>query len=105
VIENIGLSASRAQLVFTSASMIAIVNSVVAGAGFALLIGAAFGAAPGVAVVAGAAAAVALAIANLLHEGRSFTRAFASMEVLFPSRAGDSKGRTITSPPRFAVVR
>ena len=89
MIENIGRSASRAQLVFTSASMIAIVNSVLAGAGVALLIGAAFGAAPGVAVVAGAAAAVALAIANLLHEVRSFTRAFASMEVLFPSSAGD----------------
>jgi hypothetical protein len=35
----------------------------------------------------GAAATVALAIGHLLHERRSFARAFASMEVLFPSGA------------------
>jgi hypothetical protein len=87
VFENMGLSSSRAQLVFTSASTIAIVNSVVAGAGTALLIGAAADVSPGLAVGCGAAAAVALAIGHLLHERGSFTRAFASMEVLFPSSA------------------
>jgi hypothetical protein len=80
---------ARVQLVFTSASTIAIVNSVVAGGGTALLIGAATSAAPALAVACGAAATVALAIGHLLHERRSFTQAFASMEVLFPSRAGD----------------
>jgi hypothetical protein len=87
VFENMGLSSSRVQLVFTSASTIAIVNSVVAGAGTALLIGAAANTSPGLAVGCGAAATVALAIGHLLHERRSFTRAFASMEVLFPSGA------------------
>jgi hypothetical protein len=87
VFENMGLSSSRAQLVFTSASTIGIVNSVVAGAGAALLIGVTTDAAPGLAVGGGAAAAVALAIGHLLHERRSFSRAFASMHVLFPSTA------------------
>jgi hypothetical protein len=87
VFESMGLSSSRMQLVFTSASMIAIVNSVVAGAGTALLITAATSAGPGFAVGCGAAAAMALALGHLLHERRSFTRAFASMEVLSPSGA------------------
>jgi hypothetical protein len=87
VFENMGLPPSRMQLVFTSASTIGIVNSVVAGAGVALLLGAAADAAPGVAVGCGAVAAVALAIGHLLHERRSFSRAFASMQVLFPSSA------------------
>jgi hypothetical protein len=85
VFENMGLGASRTQLVFTSASTIAIVNSVVAGAGVALFTGAAISAAPAVAVGCGAAAAAALVLAHLLHERRSFGSAFASMEVLFPS--------------------
>jgi hypothetical protein len=85
VFENMGLSASRFQLVFTSASTIGIVNSVVAGAGAALLVGAATSAGPGVSVGCGAAVAAALAVGHLLHERRSFGSAFASMEVRFPS--------------------
>jgi hypothetical protein len=85
VFANMGISASRGQLVFTTASTVGIVNSVVAGAGAALLIGAATTVAPGVAVAGGSAVAVALAIGHLLHERRTFARAFGSMDVLFPS--------------------
>jgi hypothetical protein len=91
VFENMGLTSSRMQLIFTSASTIAIVNSVVAGAGTALLTEAVTSAAPGLAVACGAAAAVALAVGHLLHERQSFTRAFASMEVLSPSKGATSR--------------
>ena len=87
VFANMGLSSSRSQLVFTSASMIAIVNSVVAGAGTALLIAAATTAGPALAVGCGAGVAVAVASAHLLHERRAFARAFSSMKVLSPSPA------------------
>jgi Acetyltransferase (GNAT) family len=66
--------------------------------------GVAVGAAPAVAVSAGAAAAVAFAIAHLLHERRSFTRACASMDVLYPSGAALENG-LIATPTRFAAVR
>jgi hypothetical protein len=105
VIDNIGLSASRAQLVFTSASMIAILNSVVAGVAVALLIGAAFGAAPGVAVAAGAAAAVALAIAHLHPRGTELHPGVRVDRGAVPIERGRLKSRMITSPTRLAIVR
>jgi hypothetical protein len=87
VFQNMGLSASRAQLIFSSASMVGIINSVVAGAGVALLIGAVSAATPGVAVACGAAVALVLATGHVLHQRRTFTHAFSQVEIQFPSSA------------------
>jgi hypothetical protein len=85
VFANMATSPSRAQLLYGSATTIGVVNSVVGGSGVALLLGAITDASPGVAVACGAVAAGALTIAHLAHERRTFSRAFASMEVAFPT--------------------
>jgi hypothetical protein len=86
VFANMATSPSRAQLLYSAATTVGVVNSVVGGSGIAVLIGAVTDASPGVAVACGAAAAAALAIAHVVHERRTFTRAFAGMDVAFPSR-------------------
>jgi hypothetical protein len=78
-------SPSRAQLLYSPATTVGVVNSVVGGSGIALLIGAVSDASPGLAVAVGAVAAGGLALVHVLHERRTFTRAFAHMDVAFPS--------------------
>jgi hypothetical protein len=85
VFANMATSPSRAQLLYGPATTVGAVNSVVGGSGIALLIGAVADASPGVAVGCGALAAAALTLAHLAHERRTYTRAFAGMDVMFPS--------------------
>jgi hypothetical protein len=85
VFSNMATSPSRGQLLYSSAATIGVVNSVVGGSGIALLVGAATDASPGLAVACGALAAGALTLAHLAHERRTFSLAFAGMEVAFPS--------------------
>jgi hypothetical protein len=85
VFANMATSPSRAQLLYSAASTIGVVNSVVGGSGIALLIGAVTDASPGAAVACGALAAAALVGAHLAHERRTLTRTFAGMDVEFPS--------------------
>jgi hypothetical protein len=85
VFSNMATSPSRAQLLYSSATTIGVVNSVVGGSGVALLIGAITDASPGVAVAIGALAATALTLGHVAHERRTFTRAFEEMDVAFPS--------------------
>jgi hypothetical protein len=85
VFANMATSPSRAQLLYSAASTIGVVNSVVGGSGIALLIGAVTDASPGAAVACGALAAAALVGAHLTHERRTLTRTFAGMDVEFPS--------------------
>jgi hypothetical protein len=92
VFANMATSPSRAQLLYSSATTIGVVNSVVGGAGLALLIGAIADTSPGVAVGCGALAAAALAIAHLAHERRTFARVFAGMDVAFPSPTPFARG-------------
>jgi threonine dehydrogenase-like Zn-dependent dehydrogenase len=85
VFANMATSPSRAQLLYSAATTIGVVNSVVGGSGVALLVGAATEAPPGVAVACGAAAAATLIVIHVAHERRTFTRALGGMEVAFPS--------------------
>jgi hypothetical protein len=85
VFANMATSPSRAQLLYSPATTVGVVNSVVGGSGIALLIGAVSDASPGLAVAVGAFAAGGLALVHVLHERRTFTRAFAHMDVAFPS--------------------
>ena len=85
VFANMATSPSRAQLLYSAATTIGVVNSVVGGSGIALVVGAAWDPSPGVAVGCGAAAALALTVAHLVHERRTFTHALAGIEVQFPS--------------------
>jgi hypothetical protein len=85
VFSNMATTPSRAQLLYSSASTIGVVNSVVGGSGIALLLGAIADASPGLAVACGALAAGALVLAHLAHERRTFTCAFQGMDVAFPS--------------------
>jgi hypothetical protein len=85
VFSNMATSPSRAQLLYSSATTIGVVNSVVGGSGIALLTDAVADASPGFAVACGAIAAGALVVVHLAYERRTFTRAFEGMDVAFPS--------------------
>jgi hypothetical protein len=91
VFANMATSPSRAQILYGPATTVGVVNSVVGGSGTALLIGAVSDASPGLAVACGAVAAGVLVLLHLAHERRTFTRAFAGMDVAFPSAAPSSK--------------
>jgi hypothetical protein len=85
VMRNMGFEPSRWQPLFTSASMVAVVNAVVAGAGVAVALGVALNVAEAVAIVAGALVAVALVFATVRSEERAYARAAAEHTPLFPS--------------------
>jgi hypothetical protein len=85
VFSNMATSPSRAQLLYSSATTIGVVNSVVGASGIAILIAAIADTSPGLAVACGALAAGALTLAHLAHERRTFTRAFEGLDVAFPS--------------------
>jgi hypothetical protein len=65
--------------------MIGVVNSIVGGAGVALLLGTAAGLPIAVAAPCGAAFAIAVAVAGVRYERRAFRAALARTEVRFPS--------------------
>ena len=85
VMSNVGSTTSHRQLLFTGATAIAVINSVVGGAGVALLLGDAAGLSSGAAVGVGAAIAAGLLAAHLLYQRRRGEQVGAGAEVLFPS--------------------
>jgi uncharacterized membrane protein YkgB len=100
VFANMATSPSRAQLLYGSATTVGVVNSVVGGAGVALLIGAVADVSPGLAVACGALAAAVLTLAHLAYERRTFSRAFAGMEVAFPTASPTAGSTGAARPPR-----
>jgi hypothetical protein len=84
VLRNMGLTPSKRQLYFTTASAIAVVNSVVGGAALAIACWVAFDASLGAAAVVGATFVVPSVAAHVRWARRGF-EAGAPMEVLFPS--------------------
>ena len=85
VLWNMGLPLSRWQLYFTAAMMVAIVNSVVAGAAAAILVGAVSDAPLGVAVGIGGVVALFSVAAQHRHQRHRRLAGAAHSEVLFPS--------------------
>ena len=85
VLWNMALPVNRWQLYFTAAMMVAVVNSVVAGAAIAISVGAISDAPLGVAVGAGGVVAIVSVVLQHRHQrGRQLAGA-AHSEVLFPS--------------------
>jgi hypothetical protein len=89
VLWNMGLPVSRWQLYFTAAMMVAVVNSVVAGAAIAILVGAVSDAPLGIAVgIGGLLALVSVAVLQRHQRNRRLAGA-AHSDVMFPSPPGD----------------
>ena len=84
VLRNMGLTPSGWQLYFTSASAIAVVNSVVGGAALAIACWVAFDASLGTAAVVGCVFAIASVAAHVYWLRRRLERGVAA-DVLFPS--------------------
>jgi hypothetical protein len=89
VLRNMGLTPSGRQLYFTSASAIAVVNSVVGGAALAIACWVAFDPPLGVTATVGAIFAVVSAIAHM-HWARRRLEAGVPTETLFPSPSAAS---------------
>jgi hypothetical protein len=87
VLANMGLSPTRWRLYFTAATMIAVINSVVGGAAFALTLGIAFDAKLGLAAAAGGVVATASLVLMRRVEQRLHVAGRARTEALFPSPA------------------
>jgi hypothetical protein len=87
VINNMAIERHRFQPYFTYAAAIAIVNSVVAGSGVAVLLGAALDLPIGVAVGAGVAVVIAFSWASVQYQIRRYQRQAATVDALFPSSA------------------
>jgi hypothetical protein len=88
VLNNMGIMRpSRWQLYFTLATMVAVLDAVVGGSAVAFLAGA-LGAATWVAVVLGAIASTASAVAMVRWQARLHQTAGEATETLFPSPAG-----------------
>jgi hypothetical protein len=85
VLANMALTPTRWRLWFTSASMIAVINSVVGGAAAALALGVATDATLGLAVGVGAVAAIASLVITRRADQRMHVAARERIEVLFPS--------------------
>jgi hypothetical protein len=84
VLGNMGLTPSRPQLYFTASSAIAVVNSVVGGAGLGIAIWVVFDASLAAAAIAGAVV-VALSVTAHVHWSRRRLEAGVPADVLFPS--------------------
>jgi hypothetical protein len=84
VLRNMGLTPSRWQLYFTSASAVAVVNSVVGGAALAIACWVAFDASLGTAAVVGCVFAIVSVTAHEYWLRRRLERGVAA-DVLFPS--------------------
>jgi len=76
---------SRWGLIFTLASMIGVLNSMVGGTAVAFLVGAVFGASLGAAAGAGGVAAIVSAFAHSRWQQQHHREASESAETLFPS--------------------
>jgi hypothetical protein len=93
VLANMGLSPTRWRLYFTTATMIAVINSVVGGAAVALALGVAFDASLGVAAAAGGVVALVSLLVMRRVDYRMHVAGRARTEVLFPSPpAGSGAG-------------
>jgi hypothetical protein len=88
VLANMGLRPTRWQLFFTTATMVATVNSVVAGAGIALLVGNLGDPPVGVAAACGALAAVMSLLVHQRWDRQIHEAAAGRREVLFPTPSG-----------------
>jgi hypothetical protein len=85
VLTNMGLSPTRWRLYFTTATMIAVINSVVGGAAVALVLGVALDASLGLAAGVGGAVAIASLLLMRRAEYRMHVAGGARTETLFPS--------------------
>jgi hypothetical protein len=85
VLANMGLPVRRRQLLFTVATMVATVNSVVGGTGVALLVGNLFDASEGVAAAVGALGAVASFLMLRRWDAALHTQVGGTQEAMFPS--------------------
>jgi hypothetical protein len=94
VMRNMGVSLERRQQFFTTGSMIAVINSVVGGAGVAIALGAVTGAPLGVCAGAGGVAAI-ISLARMLRiENRMYHEMGGFTEVLFPSPPAEASRET-----------
>lgn len=80
-----GHAATTIEILFTFASMIAVISSVILGAVLALAVASVFGAAPGVAIGAGGVSALGSILLHLSREVRVFST------VLFPAVPSERK--------------
>jgi hypothetical protein len=80
-----GIKPNRMQLYFTSAMMIAVINSVVGGSAVAIAVGAIADPPLGVAVAAGGVAAVASMLALSRLDRRMHDEGSVNVEPMFPS--------------------
>jgi hypothetical protein len=85
VLANMGLSPTRWRLYFTTATMIAVINSVVGGAAVALVLGVAADASLGLAAGVGGAVAIVSLLLMRRAEYRMHVAGRARTETLFPS--------------------
>jgi hypothetical protein len=85
VLANMGLSPTRWRLYFTTATMIAVINSVVGGAAVALALGVAVDASLGLAAGVGGAVAIVSLLLMRRAEYRIHVTGGARTETLFPS--------------------
>jgi len=85
VLANMGLSPTRWRLYFTTATMIAVINSVVGGAAVALALGVAADASLGLSCGVGGAVAIASLLLMRRAEYRMHVAGRARTETLFPS--------------------
>ena len=85
VLANMGLRQTRWRLYFTTATMIAVVNSVVGGAAVALALGVAVDAKLGLAAAAGGGVAIASLLLMRRSEYRMHVTGGSRTEALFPS--------------------
>jgi hypothetical protein len=85
VLANMGLAATPRQLLFTVATMVATVNSVVGGTGVALLVGNLFGTSEAVAAAIGALAAMASFLLHRRWDAALHRQVAIDEEPLFPS--------------------
>jgi hypothetical protein len=94
VIANMGLRPTNWQLYFTVASMIGVVNSVVAGTAVALLVGIAADTRLGIAAAAGGVVALASVIVHFRYDRRLHIQSGGFVEdPLFPSPGAGARGR------------
>ena len=82
---NMGVDPHKRQLIFTGASQVAMLNSVVAGVFAGLAASAAFGSSLEVSAIAGAFVGIGVAFAFLWHESANWRRAESDIPTLFPS--------------------
>jgi len=82
---SMGIDTDKRQLLFTIASMVAVLNSVVAGAFVALVAVAIFGIGIEIGAMVGGAAALISASGFLIHQAAQWRRAELSLRPMFPS--------------------